>query len=134
MARRLGGKNSLKMEDNISGGSVTFFYTLPTNKQRLAYQGASTERKGNRIINKTAEARQKYGLEILTGVKAGDLEVQDGEEWVPLITDEGYAGYNPQWKDVVLEQASDLVELLAAHVFDVSARISPDQGEDAEKN
>jgi hypothetical protein len=34
----------------------------------------------------------------------------------------------------VLEQASDLVELLAAQVFDVSARISRNQGEDAEKN
>ncbi|MFA7174570.1 MAG: hypothetical protein WC340_14390 [Kiritimatiellia bacterium] len=134
MARRLGGKNSLKVEDNISGTTVTMFYALPTNKQRLAYQGASVERKGNRIINKTAEARQKYGLEILTGIKAGDLEVPDGDEWVPLITDAGYAGYDPDWKDVVLNQASDLIELLAAHVFDVSARVSPDQGEDAEKN
>lgn len=134
MARRLGGKNSLKIEDNISGTTITLFYSLPTNTQRLGYQNSSVERKAGRIINHTVEARQKYGLEILTGVKAGDLEVQEGEDWVPLITDPKADGYREDWKDVVLEQASDLVELLAAQVFDVSARISKDQGEDAEKN
>jgi len=134
MARRLGGKNSLKIADNISGTTVTMYYVLPTNKQRLAYQNASVERKGNQIVNKTAEARQEYGLEILTGVGAGDLEVMRDGAWVPLITDAGATGFDPDWKDVVLERAADLVELLAAHVFDVSARISRDQGEDAEKN
>lgn len=134
MARRLGAQCSLKLEDNISGSTVTLFYALPTNTQRLGYQNASVERKGGRIINHTIEARQKYGLEILSGVKAGGLEVQEDGEWVPLITEKGQDGYREDWKDIVLEQASDLVELLAAQVFDVSARISRDQGEDAEKN
>lgn len=134
MARRLGGKCSLKIEDNISGDSVTLYYTLPTNKQRLAYQNASVERHNGRIVNRTVEARQKYGLEILTGVKAGDLEIEQNGKWVPLVTDPAQPGYREDWKDIVLEQAADLVELLAAQVFDVSARIARDQGEDAEKN
>ena len=134
MARRLGAPCRLKIDDNITGESVTLFYTLPTNHQRLAYQGASVERVDGKIINRTIEARQRHGLEILTGVKAGDLEVEKDGEWVPLITDPKQPGYREDWKDIVLEQASDLVELLAAQVFDVSARISRDQGEDAEKN
>lgn len=134
MARRLGAPCRLKLDDNITGEKITLFYTLPTNQQRLAYQNASVERVDGRIINRTIEARQKYGLEILTGVKVGGLEVMQDGEWVPLITDPSQAGYREDWKDIVLEQASDLVELLAGQVFDVSARISRDQGEDAEKN
>jgi hypothetical protein len=76
MARRLGAPCSLKLDDNITGERVTLFYTLPTNHQRLAYQNASVERVDGRIINRTVEARQKYGLEILSGVRSGDLEVE----------------------------------------------------------
>jgi hypothetical protein len=130
MARRLFAQNELVLRDNLSGTDIVLYYTMPTNKQRLAYQNASVVRKNGQVENHTTEARQKYGLEILAGFREGDFENSEGK---PISSDPKSENYEAGWKEMVADQASDLVELLAAQVFDVSARIKRG-GEDAEKN
>ena len=142
MPRRLSDTpNELKIYDNLSDSGIVFYYRMPTTQERVAYSNACVFRKGKKIVNKTPEARQKYGLAILTGIRDGDFEVKKNGKWAPLSSDSGSEHYDPDWKSHVQRHASDLVELLAAQVFDASARISRNEdeeeeedGEDIEKN
>lgn len=135
MPRRLSDSpNMLRVYDNLSDSEIVLFYRLPTTQERVAYSNACIFRKGNKIINKTPEARQKYGLAILTGIREGDFEVERNGKWVPLSSDPKSDYFDPDWKAYLQKHAPDLIELLAAQVFDASARINPkdEEGEEEE--
>ena len=76
MARRLcNDNNELKITDNLSGSDIVLSYRLPTTKERVSYTAACIQRKGTKVINKSTEARIKYGKKILAGIREGDFEV-----------------------------------------------------------
>lgn len=123
MARRLyAERNVMNLQDHLSGTEIRLHYRMPTNRERLGYEGMSLQRKGNKVIQNVGEARRRYGLEILVGFGEGDFEKPgpDGT-WVPMSSDPKSPHYDPNWKQVVSEQAADLVELMATRVFDMSA-------------
>lgn len=148
MPRRLSDEvNELRIKDNISGSEIVFSYRMPTTSERAAYANESYRRKGSKIENRVVEARQKFGKKILVGVRDGDFEVklEDGT-YAPLSSTPG-PHYQADWKDTVARHAGELLELLAARVFDGSASLETDapeeeaggveaaaSGEDAEKN
>lgn len=130
MARRLGAElNTLKIQDNISGDEIEVYWRPPTTKERAAYANESIRRRGRKVRTRVGEARQKYGLLIMSGIREGDFEVKQDEKWVPLASDPESENYNAEWKNIVLRDAPDIVELLAAHVFDASAEVDESQGQ-----
>jgi hypothetical protein len=104
-------------QDRISNSEITLYYRLPTTEERIAYANAQIIRKGNTIKNNMGEARSKYGLLILTGFKDGDFEKEEGR---PLASDPKSPHYDPAWKSYLRQFASDIVSLLAIHVFEAS--------------
>ena len=109
---------------------VTLFYHLPTTEDRIGYANAQIIRQGNTIKNNMGEARLKYGLKILTGFRDGDFEADDGR---PMSSAPASPHYDPAWKTKVRQYASDIVSLLAVHVFDASVTTSePDAPADAD--
>lgn len=131
--------NELKIFDNISNSSLVVYYRNPTTQERAAYANESVQRKRNKIVTRIPEARLKFGGLILEGFREGDFTRKAGGKTVPMASDPQSPHYDPDWKKRLLEGASDIVMLLAGHVFDVSAETEDpdeklDDGEDAEKN
>ena len=133
------GLNTLKMWDNISGSELEVYYRPPTTEERAAFSNESIQRTRNKLLFRTAQARQKFGLKILSGIREGDFIVKKGGKDVPIASDAKSANYEANWKELMMKYAADIVELLAAHVFEASAEAlneddGPQGAEDAEKN
>lgn len=125
--------NKLKIHDNISNSEMVLFYRTPTSQENTQYTNEVTVRKRNRIVSRLGETRQKYGAEILTGFRDGDfVRKNERNEIVPIASDPDSPNYYPEWKDLVREKASDLIEALAIHVFESS--VETEDGEVLEKN
>lgn len=114
--------NELKINDAISGETITLFYRLPTTEERMRYGKSSIRREGNKIKNEIVEARQKFGKMILTGIKDGDfVKIVDSKE-VPYSSNPDSTEHDPNWKELVCKYASDLVEFMALTVFEGNSR------------
>ena len=134
------GLNTLKIWDNISNMELEVYYRRPTTEERAAFSNESIRRTRNKLLFRTAQARQKFGLKILAGIREGDFIIKKGGKDVPIASDPKSPHHDPEWKDLMMKYASDIVELLAAHVFEASAEIMNEEEdggsttEDAEKN
>jgi len=125
MARRESGEiNELKIYDNLSDSEITLYYRMPTTRERQDYQNKSMQRKGNKVEFNQAAARLESGMTILVGFKEGGFERKVEEKYVPFTWKEGSENYYPEWKTWLMKNAADLIMLLAAQVFDVSAIIA----------
>lgn len=107
-------RNKLVIADTLGGGDVTLYYRTPTTSERVSYQRSLVRREGKKVILCEAETRQKFGLQILTGFAPYSFSFA-GE---PLSADPAQPGYRDDWKDLVAQTASDLVEVLAISVFE----------------
>ena len=135
MARRLGTeRNTLKIQDNISGSDLEIYYRNPTTEERIAYSNESIRRKRNRVEFQTAKARQKWGKKIMTGFRDGDFEIPEGRKYVPIASDPKSSNYRENWKDLVATYAMDVIETLAAYVFDTSTEIIDETDDEEEKD
>lgn len=113
--------NKLALLDNISNTEIELHYSTPTSKQVAAYANGTTKRVRNKIVTRVGENRQKYGKEVLIGIREGDFEViRDGKQ-VPLSSDLGSDYHDPKWKKKVAEMAPDIIEALAIHVFEATS-------------
>ena len=122
--------NELIIQDNLSGSEILFQYRLPTTKERVAYTNACIERKGRKVINKSTEARIRYGAKILAGIRAGDFILPGGKT---VSSDPTSPHYDENWKEKVKAHAADLIELLAVRVYDTPAQTAvPDAPDDEE--
>lgn len=116
-------KNSITVDDRLSGTKLELFYRMPTNDERIAYQRSTLKREGNKLKLKVFESRVKYGLQILTGFREGDF----GYGGEPISADPTSQHYRADWKDLLQATASDIVATVAGAVFE-SARFSGDEG------
>ena len=132
--------NTLKMWDNISNSELEVQYRSPTTEERTAFSNESIQRKRNKLLFRTAQTRQKFGLKILAGIREGDFIVKKGGKDMPLASDPKSPNYDENWKEIMMKHASDIIELLAGHVFENPAETLDDEEdggsttEDAEKN
>jgi hypothetical protein len=117
----------LKLNDRISNSTLTLEYRMPTTAERATYSNALVTRRGNKFEYHYTETRVKYGLIILTGFADGDFYKTKEKplSWKPESPD-----YDPKWKAIVKAKASDVLELLAIHVFELSVVKTPDAAED----
>jgi len=115
--------NELTIRDNISDSDVTLFYRMPSTKERQEYQNATIRRHGNKVEFNHAAARLKSGLAVLTGFKVGSFERLVDGKYVAFTWADGQPDFYPEWKEWIRKNASDLVMLMAARVFDASATI-----------
>jgi len=113
--------NTLKLHDNISDSSIHLYYRTPTTKEVAAYTNGMTKRKKNKIVNCTGECRQKYGKDILEGLRDGDFGVEKDGQVVVVSSTPGTSTYDPGWKEKFCNAAPDLVERLAMHAFEMTA-------------
>jgi hypothetical protein len=114
MGRILGESDqTLTLHDPVSGSVVTLYYRRPTSEERVAYQLSAFRLEGNERRFCLGETRLNFGLEILTGFKAGDFLVPEAEGPVPLDV-----ARHPDWKALLKEHAPDLVSYLAQQVFE----------------
>lgn len=124
MPRAIGAlNNSLKIHDNISDSEIVLYYRHPTTLERTGYHNMAIQRKRNKVKLQQAEARMKYGAQILTGFREGDFVREESGRTVAFSSDQTSPNYRADWKEELEKWAADLIMLLAAHVFDASAEI-----------
>ena len=123
----------LTIKDNISGDKIRLGYRMPTPAERIAYANEQVVRKGKKVDMRILETRIKFGAKILTSIRTGDFRAMKDGVAVDLASDTSAPGYLPEWKELVKERASDLVELLALHVFQNSAEADDDADAEEEE-
>jgi hypothetical protein len=135
MARRLGDNHTLIIQDNVSDSDIHLYHRMPDPKEIISYRNGNSKRVRNKIVDCTGENRLRHGKKILKGFREGDFEKRDDKgKWVKFSSDPKSKHYDPDWRKLLEAQASDLIELLAVHVFDASGqKITEDeQDEDSE--
>jgi len=125
-------RNKITITDPIGGGDVEFSYRTPTTEERQRYNSSLFSAKGRKVKVTIAEARQKYGLIILMGIREGDFLYADTADQagkaeqagkknapaVPISSDPSSPNYRADWKTLVASYAADMVETMTAHVFE----------------
>lgn len=134
MARSLGEElNELKIRDNISKSEIILYYRTPTSEEQGAYTNQCVQRIRNKVVNKTGGTRMKFGSKILAGFRDGDFTIPKDGKIVAISSDEKSENFYPGWKDLILKKASDLIEVLAMHVFESPVQVDDDDdSEDVE--
>ena len=133
MARILGvEKHYVTVRDNISGTEIEFQYRMPTTSEREKYSNKSVQRVRNETVFKLAATRQQFGAAILTGIRDGDFQIEENGKVTALSSNPNSEGYRADWKEKVAESAPDLIQLLAAHVFEGSAEVVSKKDDDPE--
>jgi hypothetical protein len=135
MPRKIGEnlRNDLKIWDPVSDSAIVLYYRIPTTEERIQYEHDSIEFVKGNVERNITKSRQKWGPEILIGIKEGNLLKKKDEQWVSFSSDPSSPQYDLEWKSLIQKYASDLIEVLAAHVFE-GARAFSSQEESPEKN
>ena len=113
-----GGRNELTVQDNRSKSTIVLYYRDPTTQENVAYSNEMYQRKGRKVVTRLGETRQKYGSRILTGFREGDFVKIEGGQQISLSSDKESKFYDPEWKKLIQERASDMIEILAIHAFE----------------
>ena len=131
MPRIIGAeRNELIIDDKISGCQLALYYRMPTTSERQGYLNAAIKRIKNKVSMHLAEARMKYGMAILTGIRDGDFERIENGRAVPLSSDPASPHYHEGWKREIEQGCGDLVMVLAGLVFDGGAEIAQSDEEE----
>ena len=117
-------KNLLILQDDLSGCEVGFYYRPPTPKETVAYNNAVIQRKGSKIINRSAEAQEKYGKKVLSGIREGDFAVPGPDGKPKLISsDKKSENYEPAWMALIWKYKPYLILTFAAKIFGTPAEV-----------
>ena len=131
MPRIIGSeRNELIINDTLAGCQVGLYYRMPTTKERQGYLNAVVKRERNKVTMHHAEARMKYGLEILVGIRDGDFMRLHNGAPVAMSSDPSSPDYCAGWKEEMEKGCGDLVMALGGVVFDGGAEVvSPEDAE-----
>lgn len=123
---------TMKIYDNISGSDLVLYYSLPTTKDRQDYANMAVQRHRNKVLFRTTEARQIFGVKILKGFRDGDFTIKKDGKTVPIASDPASPNYVPDWVEHIKKGAMDIIETLAAAVFDNPAEAETETGDEEE--
>lgn len=133
MARRLGAdKNEMTIQDTISDSLIVFYYRLPSNRERILYHQSLINTRGARVRIKSFETRLKFGMQIITGFRDGDFEIQRDGKWISISSDPNSSNFFPDWRSFIEENAPDLVVALATAVFEGATAVPEEEEEEGE--
>jgi hypothetical protein len=93
-------------------------YRRPTNKELHAYHAYLFKKEGNKILNRSGEARFKFGQLIITGFEPGTFGIEVNDELVPLSCNSGDPGYRENWKEILCESVPDIVAAVGQFAFE----------------
>lgn len=133
--------NVLVIDDYISGSKCKLFFRTPTPAEHAKYSNSMYQRQGKKLVNRTGETRQEFGLEILTGFREGDYlkpgtpdspHYDDKYKACRFSGDRNAPAFDPDWKKWVQKIAPDHIELLAVHAFENTGAVDdgPDLDDD----
>jgi len=123
-------QNELIFDDPISGSELGLYFRMPTTTERQGYVNAAVQRKGKKVTMHHAEARMRFGLKILTGVRDGDFVRMQGKDQVPMSSDPSSPNYFSGWREEIEKDCGDLVMALAGQVFDGSPSLVTQDDDD----
>lgn len=106
-------RNTMTVRD-FFGDEHEIYFRNPTTTERMQYRAGMWERQDDKIVNKTATQRMKYGAAIITGFKKGSL----GADGKPIASDQADPDYREDWLDLLTVAAPDVIDLVAQQVFE----------------
>ncbi len=113
---------------------ATLHHRLPTPDERAGYINSQLKRPGKKKAKVTlGEARQDYGMKVLTGFDDGDFEVKINGEWVAISSNSNAPNYYKDWLSFMKDEKIHLVELLGGFVFGEAGEIAEEDDGDDER-
>ncbi len=109
-------RNTLEIQDGMTGDTHEVYYRMPGNEERAAYQNGAFERRGQKIRSRIFENRLKFGARLITGFAKGTIGI-DGKM---ISSDPDDPDYRQDWKDLLVRHAGDIVASVAASVFEAT--------------
>jgi len=107
-------RNILTIRDSASGDEHELYYRTPTNAEVVGYMTSQVKRNGNQLIQSMYETRLKFGALILEGFKKGTF----GCDGTAFSSDPKDIDFCPEWKDLLIKHAGDVVSTVAFHAFE----------------
>lgn len=127
-------QNEIIFNDIDSGTKLGLYYRLPTTKERQGFLNSVVRKSGKVVTMHHVEARMKYGMDILQGIREGDFMRMENGSAVPMSSNPSSPHYFSGWKEEMETGCADLIMAMAGHVFDGTVTIASredDQAEDA---
>jgi len=104
--------------DAVTGGEIVLQYRMPTLDEREAYTQSLFERDSGEIKDRSDQANLDFGYKIFEGFEDGSFGVAgENGNALPISCDPKSEFYRADWKEIVREQASDLLMFMAARIF-----------------
>ncbi len=107
-------KNKIIIHDTRSGSDIELYYRNPTTEEEIAYHNKLLKRQGRKMVLNIFETRLEIGLKILTGFREGDF----GLNGKPISSDPQSPNYCENWKELLKENAADIITAFAYAVFE----------------
>ncbi len=110
-------RNGITINHPASGSKVRLFYRTPTTEERIGYQAEMVQRKGSKVLDRSAQTRIKYAMSILTGFREGDF----GSQGKPISSEPDSPNYLPDWKERIAKTAADVLLVFAHTIFEAAS-------------
>jgi len=127
-------KNVIIFKHKPSNTDIELYYRNPTTTDRVGYKNERIIREGDQIQFNVPQTRIKYAEKIITGIREGDFGHEIDGVVKPLSCVPGSENYKENWKEIIKENAPDILEAVAAFVFDDPVEIVPPDEAHDKKN
>jgi len=99
----------------MHGETHEIYYRTPTTQEIVRFQAEAFVRKGKHLVNRSVEARLKFGALVLTGFKPGTIGV--GGKLISSDPDDK-DHYYEQWRELLVSGAPQLVIAVGMAAFE----------------
>jgi hypothetical protein len=118
MGRKIGEnlRNVFRFKDAQSGDWINLYYRSPRTEEMISYfSGLDKEKYEEQIVQRRIE----YALKIVEGFKDGSFEKENGDGgFIAFSSNPGSPGFDPEWKDLLVKGAGDILSLFAFEIFE----------------
>lgn len=118
MPRKIGEnlRNIFRFKDAQSGDWINLYYRTPKTEEMITYfSGLDKEKYEEQIVQRRIE----YALKIIEGFKDGSFEKENGDgKFIAFSSDPGSPAYDPEWKELLVKGAGDILSLFAFEIFE----------------
>lgn len=116
------GSNTYKRRLRGFGDEHYLLIRRPTCEEHAAYGASLIQRRGGNILMRAIQTRIKFGAKLLVGFSKGTF----GLNGKAIASDPQDPDYYPDWKELLVKEAPDIVADVARDAFEGTKVVTDD--------